>query len=65
MGLKISDFGWKGGVFSAKIREKGVFSNLGSSGVYALDGSGGWATKHHGDQMMRICVNKMGHHWFK
>ena len=29
------------GVFSSKIREKGVFSNLGTSVVYALVGSGG------------------------
>ena len=28
LGLKISDFGWKWGVFSSKIHEKGVFSKL-------------------------------------
>ena len=29
LGLKINDFGWKRGVLSSQIREKGVFFELG------------------------------------
>ena len=48
LGLKTSDFGWKRGVLSSKIREKGGGgSNLGTSVVYRGVGNGTASRKYY------------------
>ena len=46
LGRKINDSGWKGGGFSSKIREKGVFFNLGCERGRGIGG---------GSRMLEIC----------